>query len=115
MAQDPNHENAFVSTDNESLFYRVPSKIMSCIDGFPTYINQVTIDYDEDNDQVKFCATEDPFAQKRYTVNVPLDKVFKLLEEEGLTKDNFDDELFGIRNRYELITRAISRYVKKFF
>ena len=87
---------------------------MSYIDGFPTYINQVTIDYDEDNDRVKFCATEDPFAQKRYTVEVPLDKVFKLLETEGLTKDNFDDELFAIRNRYELIIRALSSYIKKF-
>ena len=87
---------------------------MSYIDGFPTYINQVTIDYDEDNDRVKFCATEDPFAQKRYTVEVPLDKVFKLLETEGLTKDNFDDELFAIRNRYELITRALSSYIKRF-
>ena len=60
----------------------------------------MTIDYDEDNDRVKFCATEDPFAQKRYTVDVPLDKVFKLLEAEGLTKDNFDDELFAVRARH---------------
>ena len=114
MAHDPNYENAFVSTDDESLFYKVPTKIMSYIEGFPTYINQVTIDYDEDTDRVSFCATEDPFVQKRYTVDVPLDKVFKQLEAEGLTKDNFDDELFGIRNRYELIIRAISSYIKRF-
>ena len=114
MVLDPHREHSFISTDEDSLFYKVPTKIMSYIDGFRTLVNFVAIDYDEDNDQVEFCVTEDPFARKRFTVKVPLDKIFKILEEEGLPKENIDDQLYAIRNRSELITRALSRYAKKY-
>ena len=114
MSQEPHPENAYVSSDTESLFYKVPNKLMTYIEGFPTLINQVHIDYNEENDEIEFCSTEDPFARKRFTIQVPTDKVFKLLEEEGLTKDNYDEELYGISNRHQLLTRAISKYAKKF-
>ena len=41
------------------MFYKIPSKIMSYVEGFHAQINQVLVDYDEENDMVKFCATED--------------------------------------------------------
>ena len=115
-AWDPTWENAYVSTDEESMFFKIPTKLMSYIEGFSTQINQVLVDYDEENDMVKFCATEDPGPQtkKRYTAEVPLDKVFKLLEGEGISKDNVDDELFAIKNRDKLIIRALSAYIKKY-
>ena len=114
-SHDPNWQNCYVSTDEESMFFKIPSMLMSYVEGFHTQINQVLVDYDEENDMVKFCATEDQAAQakKRFAVDVPLDKVFKLLEGEGISKDNVDDELFSIKNRNKLIVRALSAYIKK--
>jgi len=48
-----------------------------------------------------------------YTLNVSMEKVMKGLEKEGVPVDQFDEHLFSMRNRHELITRAIRSYISR--
>jgi len=42
-----------------------------------------------------------------------MEKVMKGLEKEGVPVDQFDEHLFSMRNRHELITRAIRSYISR--
>lgn len=51
-------KSLYVSTEEDSLFYKVPKYILSFIDGCPSRISPMTIEFDEENDRLKFCATQ---------------------------------------------------------
>ena len=110
---DDQERGEFVSEDEDNLFHKVPRRILCYIDSCPSVISELYIDYDQDEDRVSLCVTSDPLTAKRFTVEVPMEKVVKLMAAEGIVKDRYDDQLFGIMNRHEVITRAISAYVKK--
>jgi hypothetical protein len=44
---------------------------------------------------------------------VSVEKVMKGLEKEGIPVDNFDSYLLAMRNRHELISRAIRTYISR--
>lgn len=107
-------ESNFISNNDEDLFYRVPNRILSFIDGCPSKVTNVEISYNDDYERLVIVASEVESEKERFTISVPIDKIFKLLESEGLkANDEITDQLFAIRNRAPLIIRAISAYLKK--
>ena len=60
----------YVSTDPESLFYKVPKRILSFIDGCPSKVTHIEIDYDEDSERLIFCASELESERDRFTIAV---------------------------------------------
>ena len=52
VKRDTSSEDLFISDDDNSLFYRVPKKILSFIDGCPSLLTQVEIGFDEDSERV---------------------------------------------------------------
>ena len=52
VKRDTSSEDKFISDDENSLFYRVPKKILSFIDGCPSLLTQVEIGFDEDSERV---------------------------------------------------------------
>ena len=102
----------FISTDEDSIFYNVPKRILSFIDGCPSKVTHIEISHDEENERLIFCATEVEEEKNRYTISVNLDKILKLTEVEGVKKN--EDSLLAIRSRQALIVRAISCYLKRF-
>ena len=102
----------FISTDEDSIFYNVPKRILSFIDGCPSKVTHIEITADEENERLIFCATEVEEEKTRYTISVSLDKILKLTEVEGVKKN--EDSLLAIRSRQALIVRAISSYLKRF-
>lgn len=112
--QEEHEDNMFISNCDEDLFYRVPKRILSFIDGCPSKVTKVEISYNEDFERLVLVASQVESEKDRFTISVPIDKIFKLLENEGLkANDEITDQLFAIRNRAPLIIRAISAYMKK--
>lgn len=52
VKRDTSSQAKFISDDENSLFYRVPKKILSFIDGCPSLLTQVEIGFDEDSERV---------------------------------------------------------------
>ena len=50
-------KDRFVSNDEDSLFYRVPKRIICLIDGCPSRMTEVEIDFNEDSERVVLCAS----------------------------------------------------------
>lgn len=100
-----------VSNDDQSLFFKVPRYILSFIDGCPSRITTVEIQYDEDSDRVLFCSTENVEEKPRFTIGVGMDKILRIVELEGIKRN--DDALYSIRWRQDIILRAISNYLKR--
>ena len=69
----------------------MPRRILTYIDCCPTVISELLIDYDEDEDRVSLCVTSDPLTAKRFTVEVPMEKIVKLMSTEGIVKDRYED------------------------
>ena len=57
VTMDEEAGKTFISDDEESLFYRVPRRILSIIDGCPSKVTHIEIDYDEDSERLIFCAS----------------------------------------------------------
>lgn len=90
-------EDNYVSMYDESLFFKVPKHILSFIDGCPSRVTTVEISYDEDNERVLFCTTEKESERPRFTVPVSVDKILKLVEIEGIRRN--EDAIFAISGR----------------
>ena len=91
MSQEKDSELMFISDDEESLFYRVPRRILSFIDGCPSKVCQVIIGYDDDSERITFCVSEVAEDKQRFTISVPQEKIFRLIEAEGIAKTNFEE------------------------
>jgi len=81
----------FISDDEESLFYRVPRRILSFIDGCPSKVTHVETSYDEDSERLIFCASSVEEEKQRFTISVQIEKILKLIEAEGINKNNLED------------------------
>lgn len=81
----------FMSNDMEELFYRVPKRLLSFIDGCPSMLTTIHVSFDDENDRMIFCANEDPDERDRFTISISIDKLFKLMANEGLKPDLVED------------------------
>jgi len=114
LEKETDASKIFISDDKDSLLYRVPRRIISFIDGCPSKITCIDINYDEDSERLIFCASEIIDEDKqRFTISVQIEKIFKHIEAEGINKNNLVESVFAIRGRQPLITRAISMYLTK--
>lgn len=98
VEQETDSSKMFISDDEESLFYRVPRRILSYIDGCPSKVTHIEISFDEEGERLIFCATEIEEEKLRFTVATQVDKIIKMLESEGISRKN-EDCLYSIRNR----------------
>ena len=74
----------------------------------------VEMEFIEEHDSIVF-EIEDEFPQKRkIQIAVSLPKIFRKIEHMGISSAEFDEELYGIRHRYNIITKVLSIYIKKF-
>ena len=105
----------FISNDENSLFYRVPCDMLSFLDGCPSKVTQIKIDYNEDTERVTLCASycEDKDERARFTVGVGIERLFQLMLSEGIRLKESDESLYSIRYRQPIIVRAISTYLKR--
>ena len=99
VSRETDPEKMFVSDDEDSIFYHVPRRILSYIDGCPSKVTYINIDFDEDSERVMFCATENEDEKPHFTNSVVIDKLYKIIENEGLKKDDVEDQLISIRAR----------------
>ena len=116
IEQVQNSNDMFISRFEESLFYRVPKRILSFIDGCPSKVTNVEIQYINDTGRIVLCVTEREEDKPRFTITVNVDKILKLTELEGIKKtEDFGhgDFLFAIRSRQQILIRAISIYLKR--
>ena len=76
--QEKNKAKMFISNDENSLFYRVPCDMLSFLDGCPSKVTQIKIDYNEDTERVTLCASycEDKDERARFTVGVGIERLF---------------------------------------
>ena len=110
---DDQERRTLVSEDEENLFYKVPRRILTYIDSCPSIISELLIDYDTDEERISLSVSSNPLAAKRFTVEVPFERIVKFMEGDGISKDKYSAELYGILDRHKLIIRAISGYVKR--
>lgn len=103
----------FISEDKDSLLYRVPRRMITFIDGCPSKIASIEINYDEDSERLIFCASEIDEEKQRFTISVQIAKIFKHIEAEGINKNNLVESVFAIRHKQPLLARAISMYLTK--
>ena len=116
IEQVENPHDMFISSFEESLFYRVPKCILSFIDGCPSKVTNVEIQYINDTGRIVLCVTEREEDKPIFTINVNIDKILKLTELEGIKKTEelrHEDFLFAIRSRQKILIRAISIYLKR--
>ena len=106
-------DDMFMSNDKDDLFYKVPQRIISFIDGCPSLCTTIHLKFDDENDRIIFCANEHPEEKDRFTISVAIEKLFKLMTVEGLKLDQIEDQLFAMNDRNSLIIRAISIYLQK--
>jgi hypothetical protein len=110
---DSLERRVLVSEEVENLFYNVPRRILCFIDCCPSMITEVMIDYDEEKELVSLCCSASPSSAKRLTIEIEFTKLIKYMENDGISKDRYLDELFADANRSSIITRAIAVYSKK--
>ena len=68
-----------MSEDEENLFYKVPRRILTYIDSCPSLVTELLIDYDNEEDRVSLCTTSNDLAAKRFTVEIPFEKIVKYM------------------------------------
>ena len=49
---------------------------------------------------------------KWLSIEVPMAQVSKVLEKEGIVVESVDEELFSIRYRHQLLTKALAKFLK---
>ena len=101
----------YVSENEASLFFKVPKHILSFIDGCPSRVTKVEISYDEETERAIFCTTDKKSEKPRFTIAVSIEKILKLVEIEGIRRN--EEALFAILGRQAIILRALSFYIKK--
>lgn len=109
VAED--EEGAWMQTYEESLFYRVPRRIVSYVEGGrPSRLQMFNLDFVEEEDSVVFKVVDLVPSKESDSVKikVPLPKIFKLIENMGLSVDIFDEDLYAVKYRYNIITKVIS-------
>lgn len=73
---------------------------------------ELEVNYDEDTITFNVC---DLSCQQHVLIHsVELPKIFRAIDTYGLNFEHFDEELYSVRYRYNIITKLISRYAKKF-
>jgi hypothetical protein len=84
--------------------------------GTPSQIKMVEMEFVEEHDSIIFSIEDEQqtLSKRNIQIAVSLPKIFKKIEFMGLSSDEFDDCLYGIRHRYHIITKILSIYVKKF-
>ena len=77
----------------------MPKQILSFIDGCPSKVTYVELDYDDDSERLSICTSEIPEDKQRFTVSIQIDRIFRHMELEGFKKETLIEELFSITNR----------------
>ena len=103
----------FMSNNPDDLFYRVPRRVLSFIDGCPSMLAQISLDCDEENDRLIICANEAEDHRARFTISFTLEKLYKLIQLEGIGGKEIEDTLFATNDKQAIIIRAISAYLRK--
>ena len=110
-------DDVCITDDPESIFHRVPGRILSFVDGCPSKVTQVQIRTDPEDERL-FFTTQPKFSSKseqgRLTQSVHSDRIFQLIQTEGFKKDDMYDALDACNSRVAVIQRAISTYLKKY-
>lgn len=98
--------DSWVEAYREGLFYQVPSRIISYIQGSQN-LQTLAVSFSEEADAILFSVGGS-------SVTVPVCALLKGIELHKLNADCFDDELYSIKNKHKLITHVVCKYVKKF-
>mmetsp|Transcript_18672 Transcript_18672/g.23299 ORF Transcript_18672/g.23299 Transcript_18672/m.23299 type:complete len:191 (-) Transcript_18672:839-1411(-) len=108
-----NEDDMFMSNEMDDLFYKVPKRMLSFIDGCPSMVTEMDISFDEENERVIFQANVPEEDKDRFTISFPIEKLFKLMSVEGLSNEDIEDTLFAMNDRQSIIVRAVSVYLRK--
>jgi hypothetical protein len=101
----------------ESLFYKVPKRFVCQTEGCSSILTVFEVGEDSKEDglniqaQVKKNASQEE--RERHCVFVSFEKIFKFLEKEGIPVDLAEETLLSIRNRMDLVVRAVRNYISR--
>lgn len=93
----------------------MPSRIVTQIEGFPSILTVFTIEEDSKEDALVIKAKPPPGTNDlvSYSITVTTEKIMRYLEREGIAVDAYEEQLFAMHNRHELVTRAIRNYISR--
>ena len=111
VEEEKDTSEMYVSIYDDNLYYKVPRRILSFIDGCPSKVTHVEISYNLETERLFICASSKEEDKPRFTISINNDKILKLVELEGIKKN--EDRITGIKSRQEILIRAISAYLKR--
>lgn len=78
----------------------------------------MALEFSEENDSLEVkvlkLSETDSKSQAQVQLSIPLPSIFKLVENHGLNSELFDDDLYSIKYKYQIILKVISQYLKKY-
>ena len=57
---------------------------------------------------------EDPKSPTKAQLSIPLPNIFKFVDIHGLNSELFDDDLYAIKYKSQIILKVLSQYLKKY-
>ena len=104
----------YVSNQEDHLYFHIPRRILSFIDGCPSKVTKICISYDNMQDSLQLSTLDEHDDQELFpisTISFNLNKCLRFVENEGIKKE--EEALFAVTYRQPIIVRAISSYLKK--
>lgn len=107
-AVSPQH--TWIDAFEEGLFYRVPTRVVSYVEGAGVCMVEVEFNENADNCVFKINSAAD---EETFEVKVPLPNLFKQIHKLGMSAELFDEELYAIKYRHRVILKVISTYIRR--
>ena len=102
-------EDSWIETFEEGLFYNVPNRMISYIEGATPRLQMLELSFNMDLDAMIIRAGE---LEQNLQISVDLPVVFQAINVFGLNSTYFDDDLYAIKYKYNVITKTLSRWIK---
>ena len=106
----------FISTREDNLLSRVNCHLLCYVEGTKCRLNSVYIRYIEQWEVLEI-KLHDMFEEEQtnqYTIMVPVMKLFKQMEHEGISWTTFEEELYQYRHRSFIISKILPQYIKQY-
>jgi len=108
-------EEQFISDDPSNLFFKVPNRVVTHIEGCPSYLAVFSLQ-DQDKTDSLLIRTKPPpgtTSLPHFQIEVTNEKIMRYVEREGFPADLYEEQLYSIRSRQTIITRAICNYISR--
>jgi hypothetical protein len=102
-------QDSWIETFEEGLFYNVPSRMVSYIEGATPRLQMLELSFNIDLDAMTIRAGD---YEQNLCISIDLPVIFQAINAFGLSTDSFDEDLYAIKYKYNVITKLLSRWIK---